>query len=345
MSEPSAALPRRFPARSSGVSVIIPTVDRPQEVRRAVRSALDQSVAPLEVIVAHDGPDPAAVAGLAELDPRVRVIEVGPHPKNAGSSARNVGVAAARGAWVAFLDDDDEWLPGKLEAQLAAVRTDAEHLILAGRAERRSGRGSVIWPLRAPHRGERIGDYLFVREYAGEGWLPTPVLMVPTALARQVPFDEALQQHEDLDWLLRLEAQGASLEVIPETVAVVHYDDSGSSLSGTGTWRGALEWAHLRRPELGETAFGAFCLTEVPRHIRHSSKPEAVVAIVRAAASGRPRTQEWNRFIATIVLPDRVADRVRALRERGMSASREPRLRTIVQKVCGSIWLIVRALQ
>src|SRR5689334_6912006 len=99
------------------VSVVIPTRGRPDWAPRAADQALSQTVRNIEVLVVVDGPDPATVDALTALDdPRLRVIEL---PASGGApAARNVGVGHARADWVALLDDDDEWLPGKVATQL-----------------------------------------------------------------------------------------------------------------------------------------------------------------------------------------------------------------------------------
>src|SRR5438270_13867984 len=100
------------------VSAVIPTRNRPQLALRAARTALDQTHCNMEVIVVIDGPDKKTVAALRELtDKGLRVIEL--RNSVGGSGARNIGVQAARGEWIAFLDDDDEWLPTKIEKQVA----------------------------------------------------------------------------------------------------------------------------------------------------------------------------------------------------------------------------------
>lgn len=101
-----------------GVSVVIPTYARPEACARAAESALAQTPAALEVIICDDsagGSARAVATALAGRDPRVSYV-----PTRTGSPARarNEGVRRARGSWVAFLDDDDLWLPGKLAAQL-----------------------------------------------------------------------------------------------------------------------------------------------------------------------------------------------------------------------------------
>jgi glycosyltransferase involved in cell wall biosynthesis len=90
------------------VSAVIPTYRRADVVGRAVRSALAQTVSPLEVIVVDDEPSEAARVAVASVDDdRVRYVA---HERNRGlSAARNTALARAQGEFVAFLDDDDEW--------------------------------------------------------------------------------------------------------------------------------------------------------------------------------------------------------------------------------------------
>ncbi len=124
------------------VSVVIPVHNRRRLVRRALRSVLRQQVPPREVIVVDDGSDDGSadaaqaeaeslkaevqtagvtVATAAGSTVTVRIIR---NARNRGvSAARNMGAAMAAGAWVAFLDSDDEWLPHKL-GSAAMVRRD-----------------------------------------------------------------------------------------------------------------------------------------------------------------------------------------------------------------------------
>ncbi len=104
----------------SSVSVIIPTYNRPQALRRAIESVLNQTLSPLEILVCEDGSS-VETRELVESfnDPRVKWLP-GLH---AGRPAipRNRGIQAAQGVWLAFLDDDDTWLPEKLEKQMTLV--------------------------------------------------------------------------------------------------------------------------------------------------------------------------------------------------------------------------------
>lgn len=101
------------------VSVIIPTYNRAVDCRRAVESVLAQSHREVEVIVVDDGSEDATREAIEGLDSRVVYLR----QENAGVvAARNRGLAASQGAFIAFLDSDDLFLPWKLEAQLAVLR-------------------------------------------------------------------------------------------------------------------------------------------------------------------------------------------------------------------------------
>jgi glycosyltransferase involved in cell wall biosynthesis len=103
------------------VSVVVPTHNRARLLKRTLRSILDQRVSDLEVIVVDDGSADETASLAAGADTRVRVLRNA--VPSGVSAARNRGIAAARGGWVAFCDDDDLWSPDKLARQLLA----AEH--------------------------------------------------------------------------------------------------------------------------------------------------------------------------------------------------------------------------
>src|SRR4051794_2470261 len=102
------------------VSAIISTYQRPDECERAVRSALAQEPPPLEVLVCDDGSTDGTADRFRRWPAPVRYVRVEPN-RGTPAPARNEGAFQARGEWLAFLDDDDEWLPGKLAAQLEHV--------------------------------------------------------------------------------------------------------------------------------------------------------------------------------------------------------------------------------
>jgi len=102
------------------ISVVIPTLRRPKLLMRALDSVFAQTYSQMDVVVVVDGPDEETVDTLRSIsDPRLQVIVNERSLTAAG--ARNAGVAIAKGEWIAFLDDDDEWLPQKVSLQLTAA--------------------------------------------------------------------------------------------------------------------------------------------------------------------------------------------------------------------------------
>ena len=144
MSQPEESAQQERPPL---VSVVIPTRGRPVVVQRAIRSALRQTFHELEVLVVVDGVDPETVAAVEALhEPQVRVIAL---PRSVGAAeARNVGVEAALGRWIAFLDDDDEWLEGKLERQFEAASASSSRLpiVCSAYIGTLATRGLIVWP-------------------------------------------------------------------------------------------------------------------------------------------------------------------------------------------------------
>jgi len=101
------------------VSVVIPAYNAARTVVSTVQTVLDQTVRDLEVVVVDDGSSDDTVEVARGIDdPRVRVVA---RENGGAAAARNTGIAEAKGTWVAFLDSDDQWLPVKLERQLAYV--------------------------------------------------------------------------------------------------------------------------------------------------------------------------------------------------------------------------------
>lgn len=104
------------------ISVIIPTYNRAELLRRTLTSVLAQTVAPLEILVADDGSTDDTPGVLREFAGRVSILRL-PH-RGLPAVSRNAALRQARGAWVAFVDDDDLWQPDKLERQLALATPD-----------------------------------------------------------------------------------------------------------------------------------------------------------------------------------------------------------------------------
>jgi glycosyltransferase involved in cell wall biosynthesis len=199
--------------------VVIPTHNRAPIVERGLRSVLAQSVPPLEVIVVDDASTDDTAGRLQPyLGERVRILRV--PARGGGSRARNLGIDAARGDWVAFLDSDDEWRPTKLERQLARLNApDGPDLsVVYCRRVMHDHLGEREIPVRSPLReGDVFRDLV-------TGWeISTSQVMVRrTALSQVGGFDPALPGSQDYDLWLRLAVAGHRFGGVPEALTVKH---------------------------------------------------------------------------------------------------------------------------
>lgn len=186
------------------VSVIITTYKRPVEIlSRAAESVLTQTWKDLELILVNDWPeDPALAAEIRSMvdalgDGRVRLIE---HARNLGSNAaRNTGLAAAQGEYVAFLDDDDTWTPEKLERQLEAFRRFPEAAMVYGSFDNEERDGSVRRVKARP--GPLALERLLQSNVVG----PTSFPLMKTAVLRELgSFDPEQKSSQDFELWLRI---------------------------------------------------------------------------------------------------------------------------------------------
>jgi glycosyltransferase involved in cell wall biosynthesis len=197
------------------VTVVVPTRNRWPLLSRALASVLVQD-ASLEVVVVDDGSSDETPAELARVrDRRVQVIR---HASPQGvARARNAGLAAAQGTWVAFLDDDDLWAPHKLSAQLAAAGRTAA-FVYAG-AVVIDGDGAVKRLSTIPSPDE-LDRTLLGSNVVGT---PSSVLARRATLERVGGFDERLAVLADWDLWLRIVAVGQAAAVFEPLIAYVEH--------------------------------------------------------------------------------------------------------------------------
>jgi len=201
------------------VSVIIPTYNRASMLGRAIQSVLDQTYRDFELIVVDDcSSDDTQEVTKGFADDRIRYIK---HPTNrGGSAARNTGIRSSRGDYIGLLDDDDEWLPNKLELQVDLLDRLPEDYGVVYSGYRSEQSGKILGEYSPIHRGD-VYHQMLKSCFIGS----------PTILIRKIcfdnagRFDEALPSCQDWDMWIRL-AKHYKFDFLPEVLAVynIHGD-------------------------------------------------------------------------------------------------------------------------
>lgn len=204
------------------VTVVIPFFNRSNTIKRAVDSVLNQTFSAWECIVVNDGSNAQERDELIRIvnecgDPRIQLEHM--KENRGGGAARNRGIDMAQGQFIAFLDSDDEWLPGKLLTQVAFAKAHPRHVISC-QSQVHHAHGQGVLPQKLV-TNESVSDYLFV----SNGWIQTSSLLILRTDLAAVRFDESLPRHQDYDLLFQLEKNGITPRIVPEVLVQVHWED------------------------------------------------------------------------------------------------------------------------
>jgi glycosyltransferase involved in cell wall biosynthesis len=207
--------PQDLASARGTVAVVIPTFNRADLLARALDSVARQTQPATEIIVVDDGSTDDTAERLRAPDyAHIRVISHG--ERRGAAAARNSGIRAARGEFIAFLDSDDEWTPDKLARQRSFLGT--------------------IAPVSAGCTGFRlckeescvVRNLNTTRDCTPEIWWGCSISPGSTLVAHRVYFEiaglfrEDMQRLEDWEWLLRCEAAGLPISILGEALAIVH---------------------------------------------------------------------------------------------------------------------------
>ncbi len=211
------------------VSVVIPTHNRPALAKRAIASVLSQSYRELEVIVVDDGMKERADAVAASFgDARLRYVS---HDKEkGGGAARNTGIAHARGDFIAFLDDDDEWMPEKLEMQMRAFAPTPPDIGFCYTAVRIAYDGGKEVVTRVP---EGVGNYFEFALRNFKTFLSVTLVVKRNIFDEVGTFDPDFPSHQEADLMVRIAQKFKGLGINKPLVRVSmsqQYEHIGSNL-------------------------------------------------------------------------------------------------------------------
>jgi glycosyltransferase involved in cell wall biosynthesis len=252
------------------VSAVIPTYNYGRFVVEAVESALAQTYSPLEVIVVDDGSTDDTAERLQPYRDRIRYLY---QPNRGLSGARNAGIRAARGEYLAFLDSDDTWKPEKTAAQMSLAIGQAYQAVVC----------RTDWP---KGRTEELGfeDCFF----SGPGFGST-ALMRKSLFNEVGEFDETLRSVEDRDMMLRLTRDGRKIAVLVGDYVTFRDHPENMSKNAATMERSflrvldkAFDGPVARRYVLKARAYSNACLACSWMYFAQGDRPKALTRLLRA---------------------------------------------------------------
>jgi len=301
------------------ISIIIPCYNRAHLIARAITSVTRQTFPDWELIIVDDGSSDNLASVLQEhhADPRIRLIR---HSKNLGEpAARNTGIEVAAGRFIAFLDSDDEWLPEKLERQLAAVmaRPDPDrvicvtHTIVMLAANRH-----IIRPVQSPAPGRTFAEFL----YNDGGFAQSSSFFVAKSLAERFPFRESLTQMVDHLFFIELGAAGAEYVLVAEPLTIWHNEtrpDRVSFADTIGKWRATVKYFIEQASPLVPEHVLIACEARFLSGLLWRTAPlESLKLLLRAWVTGALSTKQTLRLFCRNVLPVKIYDGARHFLDR-----------------------------
>ena len=200
------------------ISVVIPTYNREKLISRAVKSVLAQTYTDLEVIVVDDAStdDTETVVKKIESD-RLRYIKI---EKNGGACrARNAGIRAAKGDYIAFLDSDDTWNPDKLEKQIKYMQEKKAEAVACNGWNIKADEKRLI----ANQQNKETAD---LNELLNANFITTGALLVKKELLIKIGcFDERLPRYQDWDLVLRI-AKVTDIYFLTEPLYTLYFQEN-----------------------------------------------------------------------------------------------------------------------
>lgn len=205
------------------VSAIITTHNRCDLLKRSIDSATGQTIGSKEVIVVDDASTDKTQEVVSAM-PEVTYIRIEPSESKGGNHARNIGLNAARGKYVAFLDDDDYWKPNKLELQVAEAERSGAGVVFCGMTREIIAKDGSVSFTDDPPRSDNDWPYDMSREIFCAIPTVTSCVVADRKLVLEVgSFDESLKAWQEYELLIRL-AQKTQFSRVGSSLVVYRQD-------------------------------------------------------------------------------------------------------------------------
>lgn len=230
------------------VSVIVPTYARPTLLQNALKSVNAQTYSLLEIVVVDDNGrgtplqlETQRTADSMSFREGIVLSYVVREKNGGGAMARNSGIEAARGAYVAFLDDDDEWMPEKLEKQVAAMEGHEEVGLSYAHCKAELGDGSEVF-----YRRTVNGNALFEQAICGCIAATSQWVARREALLRVGSFSDSPSKQDSI-LLYKLLLAGYEVRCVPEVLSIYDQHSQGRISTSGKTLIGERNYSELIR--------------------------------------------------------------------------------------------------
>ncbi|MEM1049433.1 MAG: glycosyltransferase family 2 protein [Pseudomonadota bacterium] len=281
-------------------SVVVPVYNRADRILPTLESVRNQTCQDFECIVVDDGSkDGDALKAVVEKldDPRFRYLR---RENGGGGAARNTGIHAATGRYIAFLDSDDQFLPHKLETHERVLETLSDDLIFCySRLLIDRGVGKTwVKPPNGLRPQQRVDEYLM----CGAGWMQTSTVVATTRLAKSVLFSESLPSSQDTDFAVRSAKAGAHFEFIPEALVIMEDRYDPMRVSKQLKYKPLLDWIEsMRGTHVSERSYWAYRGWVCARIASYSDRPKAIMIFLQSIIH-RPYSLKTSMIIAAQIM-------------------------------------------
>ena len=270
-------------------SVVIPTRNRPALLASAITSVVDQTFDDLEVVLIDDGSDPPV---RSEAFSDVRILKVYRNERAQGAAAaRNLGAAMATGDFIAFLDDDDLWVPKKLDVVRLCLEANPSIDVVTHLSS---------WEIKPTISTPTCLGIIDPIRWALTRQPPhLSGVVVRRSLHLGVEFDEAFDAAEDLDYLVRLFQTAQTTASIPAVLAIHNrpdHEESVISLERRIEGRLMVRRKHeqlFKNPEVE-----AFFLARLAHQYRRAGHPVRAISVAMKSLWTRPTALGTKAFVA-----------------------------------------------
>lgn len=268
-------------------SVVIPTYNRSRSILPTLDSCFKQSFDNFEVIVVDDGSTDDSLQVLSDVaDTRLKVIS----QNNAGpAAARNLGMQQAEGKYIAFLDSDDQWYPGFLEAANEMLDEHGDVLLYGQIIVDRGVDRYWVKPDRALDAEESIYDFLYVHG----GFIQTSTMVVPAFLTSKVQWNESVTFGDNDQYAIDCWRTGIEFIMMPKPYTFYADIISPDALSQLPIYAGCSEkytnfftWMATQRPHMSDMAWAGFRARFESVNVARQSPLESVLLIWKGYRAG-----------------------------------------------------------